>query len=74
MEHLLVATDHCQGLSHDGWLGVHAEQHMRTVRGDIAARPAPPWRGARAGPSARGGPASAILTAFATHEMTKKDA
>ena len=30
------------------------------------------FRGARAGPSARGGPASAILTAFATHEMTKE--
>jgi hypothetical protein len=26
------------------------------------------------GPSARVGPASAILTAFANHEMTKKDA
>jgi hypothetical protein len=39
----------------------------------IAARPAPP-SGARAGPSARGGLACAILTAFANHEMTKKDA
>ena len=59
----------------DGWLGVHAEQHMRTVRGDIAARARHPVRGVLArGPSARGGPASAILTAFANHEMTKKDA
>ncbi len=29
---------------------------------------------ARLGPSARGGPASAMLTAFANREMTKKDA
>ena len=45
-----------------------------TVRGEYRGRPGTPSRGARAGPSARGGPVSAILTAFANHEMTKKDA
>jgi hypothetical protein len=44
------------------------------VRGEYRGRPGTPFAGARAGPSARGGPASAILTAFANHEMTKKDA
>jgi hypothetical protein len=46
---------------------------MWTVPGGIAPRRAP-LRGVLAGPPARGAPAYAILTAFANHEMTNKDA
>lgn len=53
--------------------------HGQIVEIDLLADPAPsrpvrhPCAGARAGASARGGPVSAILTAFANHERTKKD-
>lgn len=34
MEHLRVAPDDCQRLGRDGWLGVHATQHMQALRGE----------------------------------------